>query len=144
MFGGPSSTNIGELVIFLVGLTFLLAGFWLFFRTLAFLGVAKQTTGNVVDVEERVSEDPDTVGRVQEYYYAIIEFTTADGATVRAKSQIGHGRPPRIGDTVSILYDPRRPEDIREATFTGTWLFPSLTIGIGGLATLIGVLLLLS
>ncbi|MFQ3664373.1 MAG: DUF3592 domain-containing protein [Chloroflexaceae bacterium] len=135
MFSSSSSTNVVELLTLLLGMTFLLAGLWLLFQTLAFLSSARQTIAMVVELERSLDEDT---------YYPIVEFTTADGVTLRAKIPIASKPPRQIGDMVPILYNSRQPEDIRENTFMGMWVFPSLTIGAGVLITLIGVLLVLT
>ena len=50
-------------------------------------------------------------------YRPTIEFTTADGTQVTATSPFGaNPRPGHVGDTVTMLYDPRNPQRVRVET----------------------------
>ena len=43
-----------------------------------------------------------------------VEFTTADGTPVLATSHIGtNPRPGKVGQTVTVMYDPRNPQRVR-------------------------------
>ena len=44
-----------------------------------------------------------------------VRFQTADGRTVEFQNNIGTNSPPRVGDEVTVLYDPGRPEDAKVA-----------------------------
>ena len=47
-------------------------------------------------------------------YAPTVEFTTADGTTVRATPRIGtNPQQGRVGDTVTVFYDPRNPQKVR-------------------------------
>ena len=45
--------------------------------------------------------------------YPSVRFQTADGRTIEFQSKIGSNAPPRVGDEVTVHYDPERPEDAR-------------------------------
>jgi len=40
-----------------------------------------------------------------------VRFQTADGGTVELQNKLGTNVPPRVGDVVTVFYDPARPED---------------------------------
>lgn len=48
-------------------------------------------------------------------FYPSVRFQTADGRTVEFQSKLGSNAPPRVGDEVTVLYDPQRPEEARVA-----------------------------
>ena len=42
-----------------------------------------------------------------------VRFQTADGRTVEFHNKLGTNAPPRVGEEVTVLYDPERPEDAK-------------------------------
>jgi hypothetical protein len=44
-----------------------------------------------------------------------LRFQTADGRTVEFQNKLGTNAPPRVGDEVTVFYDPARPEDAKVA-----------------------------
>ena len=44
-----------------------------------------------------------------------VRFQTADGKTVEFQNEVGTNAPPRVGDEVTVIYDPERPEDAKVA-----------------------------
>ena len=44
-----------------------------------------------------------------------VRFQTADGRTVEFQNKLGTNAPPRVGDEVTVFYDPWRPEDAKIA-----------------------------
>jgi hypothetical protein len=78
----------------------------------------KRTTGSVVDLQYQHDMNSGT-------YRPVLEFRTADGATVRAEASEGGNPPPaRVGDQVPVLYDPGNPSVAEIDTFMGrgTWI----------------------
>ena len=64
----------------------------------------QRTGGEVVDVNSRYSSDSDGSGYT---YYAEVAFEDAKGKRVRFEDSVGASRPlHKIGDRVSVLYDP--------------------------------------
>ena len=47
--------------------------------------------------------------------YPSVRYQTADGRTVEFQNKLGTNAPPRVGDEVTVFYDPARPEDARVA-----------------------------
>lgn len=48
-------------------------------------------------------------------FYPSVRFRTADGRTVEFQNDLGTNAPPRVGDEVTVIYDPARPEEARVA-----------------------------
>ena len=77
-------------------------------------------------------------------YYPVIRFTTINGATVSMKSKTGRGgNPYRVGQTISVLYDPAHPKNMKIDTLWSRWimvvvpaLFALVLLGMGGAALL--------
>ena len=42
-----------------------------------------------------------------------VRFQTADGRTVEFQNGVGSNAPPKVGEGVTIYYDPERPEDAK-------------------------------
>ncbi len=53
--------------------------------------------------------------RVDVLFYPSVRFQTADGRTVEFQNKIGTNVPPGVGDEVTIIYDPARPEEAKVA-----------------------------
>ena len=54
----------------------------------------------------------DLSGRV---FFPSVRFQTADGRTVEFENKLGTNAPPRVGERVTVLYDPERPEEAKVA-----------------------------
>ncbi len=121
-----------------VGVAILLFGLRLRQEKTAFLQGAERATGVVVEIVAERQQDGDTL------FYPVVEFTTAEGQTVRFKSR--EGRWPsgyRVGERVSLLYDRALPQN--------AVLEPSLglradliVLALGGFFLLVGLFGLLS
>jgi hypothetical protein len=112
------------------GLIFLAVGLIIRASARGFRGAA-QAQGTIVGFDSRV---PGTIrgpggfglaGSVfpgnDMVYMPTVEFTTADGTPVRATTHIGtNPRPGRVGDTVTVLYDPRNPQRVRVSSVKRT------------------------
>jgi hypothetical protein len=42
-----------------------------------------------------------------------VRFQTADGRTLEFQSEVGSNAPPKVGEEVTVYYDPERPEDAK-------------------------------
>ena len=73
--------------------------------------------------EARPGEELSTVGVVishssgpsydRRVVYPSVRYQTADGRTIEFQSKLGSNAPPRVGNQVTVFYDPERPEDAR-------------------------------
>jgi hypothetical protein len=95
--------------------------------------------GRVVEIlhrREYVSEQ-DRV--VQDYYFPIVEYVSADGRRHTVHMTEGSSAPAHeVGDEVTVRYNPDRPLDARIQSFGSSalmWIWPGIT-GILGLAFL--------
>jgi hypothetical protein len=137
------------------GLIFLLVGLLIRTSARGFRGAAR-ARGTIVGFDTRTPgmiNVPATgfrfggpSGNTQMVSMPTVEFTTADGTAVRATSHIGTSpRPGRVGDEVTVLYDPRNPHKVRvqsgKATFT--CLEVAFMLFGGGLAAL-GIVILIA
>lgn len=48
-------------------------------------------------------------------FFPSVRFQTSDGRTVEFHNKIGSNAPPKVGDEVTVIYDPERPEEARVA-----------------------------
>lgn len=79
-------------------------------------------------------------------YMPTVEFTTADGTPVRATSHIGtNPRPGKVGQTVTVMYDPRNPQRVRVGSVkrTAGCLEMAFLVFGGGVAAL-GIVILIA
>ncbi len=124
-----------ELLLLLISLALLAVSSAMYLRAWAFVSAARRTTGNVIAL---------TPDEEEEVFFPVVEFTADDGVTRRVRGKVGR-KPPahKVGDTVSILYHPQRPDDMRINTFGELWLPSLIALGASGLFTLICVLLVI-
>src|ERR671910_1113911 len=64
-----------------------------------------------------------------------VRFQTADGRTVGFQNGVGSNAPPKVGEEVTVYYDPERPEDAKVSL--GSTFRPNLKL----LAVVFGVFL---
>ena len=60
-----------------------------------------------------------------------VRFQTADGRTVEFQNGIGTNAPPRVGDEVTVIYDPARPEDAKVALSDTFRINPKVFLAVG-------------
>lgn len=64
-------------------------------------------------------------------YLPVVRFRLPDGESMEVKD-LGAGAPDfSTGDSVTVLYFPENPEDIRLDTFERLWLVPIIAVGFG-------------
>jgi len=66
-------------------------------------------------------------------YFPSVRFQTADGRTIELQNKIGTNAPPRVGDEVTILYDPARPEEAEVALGSMFRFDPKALLVVGGI-----------
>jgi hypothetical protein len=121
--------------IFLIAGVGLLVGcFFAFSRTKRFLASAQEARAEVIGMQERIGNN-----HRDRVYYPVLRYRTQKGATQEVVSSVGSS-PPRHkeGDSVVILYDPAKPNDVRIHSFFNVWIFP-LVLGVtGGIFVAVG------
>jgi len=112
-----------------------IAGYW-YAKTDTFLAQAFKTEATVVDVEKSTSDD----GAM---YYPVFSFSDKNGNRHRIHSKMGSYPPAyKIGDTVTIFYDPQIPEKTKLDSFVSLWLGPVILGVLGFIPVFIGALIL--
>jgi Protein of unknown function (DUF3592) len=140
------------------GLIFLLVGVVIRTTSRGFRGAAR-AQGTIVAFDPRVPGSIRTSGGRLRFgmpwgfqgdagmvYMPTVEFTTADGTSVKATSHIGtNPRPGKVGDRVTVFYDPRNPERVRvqSGKATMTCMETAFMLFGGGVAAL-GILILIA
>ncbi|MBO0884632.1 MAG: DUF3592 domain-containing protein, partial [Mycobacterium sp.] len=124
------------------GMLFVLVGLIIWKGWSGFRGAAR-AQGTIVAFDAR---DPGTVDTHGIVYMPTVDFVTADGTPVRATSTIGtNPRPGRVGDTVTVLYDPGNPRKVRvqsgQATFT---CLVAAFLLAGGAVAALGIMILIA
>jgi hypothetical protein len=127
-----------SIVLLPVGSLLVLLGFLIYRRIARFRRRAVSTDGVITDFKTGQDSDGDTV------YYPIFRFRTDSGQEYTICSETGSNPPGfKKGASVGVLYDPDKPTDARLDTFMQLWLGPLILFALGGVSTLVGVVLLL-
>jgi hypothetical protein len=104
----------------------------------------ERAPGRVVEIVERREYVNEEDRIVQDYYYPVVEYVSADGGPHTVHMTEGSSVPQyEVGDQVTVLYNPERPLDARIeslGSFALMWIWPGIT-GILGLAFLGAVLI---
>jgi hypothetical protein len=119
------------------GLLLLMAVAWLIVAGVCyplanrFASRAVRCQGTVVQMNSRTSDNGNTT------YYPVFTYTDSAG-TLRTSTSASSSNPPQhsVGDKISLLYDPKDPQDVRTNSFVSLWLLPTIFAGIGGIITL--------
>jgi Protein of unknown function (DUF3592) len=90
------------------------------------------TESKAVDVVTGHTSRP-THDRAGVLLFPSVRFQTADGTTVEFQNNIGTNSPPRVGDEVTVLYDPERPEDARVALASTFRINPKALLVVGAI-----------
>jgi hypothetical protein len=94
-------------------------------------------SGKVVEIIQRREYVNEQDRVVQDYYYPVVEFASADGRRHSVQMTEGSSSPSQeVGDEVTVLYNPSHPLDARIKSFGSyalMWILPGIT-GILGLA----------
>ena len=85
-----------------------------------------QTKGIVIDHKSRSSAGSGTY-----LLFPVVRFETQDGKTVEFEAGLGTNVPPQVGEEVTVIYDPLRPQEAR-VTIGSTLRFrPKLLVVVG-------------
>jgi hypothetical protein len=129
--GKPQKQSIGAgVLILLFGAIFAGVGGYFASKSLSFSHDSARTEGTVV----RHERSGDKGSRVP-----IIQYTV-DGNTHEVRGDISSGSPPSLKSKLNILYKTADPSQAQIDSFVQRWLFPLIFGGIGGLVTLVGLI----
>lgn len=124
------------LLVVVVGAVLTVGGILELSRVLGIRRHGLRTEGTVVDVEERVEGTSESARLAS---YPVVEFTTAEGRTIRFTSRLSLPIAIEVGKAVPVRYRSDDPERAVIDTFMRTWAVPvtlllgpptALTIGI--------------
>ena len=97
----------------------------------------ESTPGLIVEIIERREYVNEQDRVVQDYYYPVVEFVSADGRSHTVQMNEGSSAPQHeVGEEVTMLYNPERPLEARIKSLGSSallWVLPGIT-GIMGLA----------
>jgi hypothetical protein len=124
----------------LVGAIFLYKGISSLRSTRRFVAGAAQAPGVVVAHEKRWHRKPG--GGRQRLAHPVVRFEKPGGETVRFESEIGGSLVPKVGQEVTVLYDPKDPDGAKIKAPLMLWAVPSVFTVLGGVFCLFGLLTL--
>jgi hypothetical protein len=111
-------------------------------RTRRFVAASASATGTVTDSVGRWYSDPGDDPGVSRLSHPVVRFVTGDGRTVEFESQVGSNLSPRVGQEVTVLYDPLNPKEARIRSLMMLWALPSIFTVLGVLLLVPDVLML--
>lgn len=103
-----------------IGVGMLVGSFFIFSNTTGFIRRAAQAEGKVIDLER--SRSSSSSGSRSSTYRPVVEFTTATGKRIEFTSSVGSSPPShRVGEPVTVLYNPADPQSARIKSFFQLW-----------------------
>jgi Protein of unknown function (DUF3592) len=110
---------------------FLTVSFFLYLHTQKFIQSANRTQGIITQLIEKKDHDTDSL------YYPVCTFQDSRGNQHQIYSSMGSYPPSyKIGDKISVLYQPNNPEKAMIDNFSEKWFLSAMFAG-GGLMDLI-------
>lgn len=91
-----------------------------------------RTVGIVTDHTSRRSHGG-TDYRTTLLFFPSVRFQTQDGKTMEFENKIGSNAPPKVGDEVTVIYDPARPEEAKVALGSIFKIDPKALLVVGGI-----------
>jgi hypothetical protein len=128
-FGIPKSAKdwnrFAKAMMWLCGV-FILLGMVFAVRTALFLGTAQPTTGTIVELIERKSDDGDIL------FAPVYTFVDTTGRTNRVISSSASYPPVGlVGDQIPVLFNPKNPSRAELDRFFDLWGFTAIGGGLG-------------
>jgi hypothetical protein len=125
-----------------IGAVFAVRGYGGLRKTRRFVHASASAAGTVTDSVSRWHRDPGDAPGVSRLSYPVVRFVTTDGRTFEFESQVGSNLAPRVGQQVTVLYDPLNPKEAKIKSFTMLWALPLAFTVLGVLLLFPGVLML--
>jgi uncharacterized protein DUF3592 len=124
-------------VFLAIGLAFSGVALWAVRDTQSFVAKATMVSGVVVSLEYRRDTSSSSNGGV---YYPVVKYKTATGEERTLRSNTGTSPPSyRVGEVVSVFYDPGNPFDARIKGIFSLWLLAIIFGILGCVFSLIGL-----
>jgi hypothetical protein len=128
-FGIPKSAKdwnrFAKAMMWLCG-AFIVLGLVFAVRTALFLRTAQPTTGIIIELIERESDDGNTL------FAPVYTFVDTTGRTNRVSSSSASYPPVGlVGDKIAVLFDPEDPSRVELDRFFDLWGFTAIVEGLG-------------
>jgi len=118
----------------IIGIGLLAGSLFIFGNTQELIKKSNSTTGVVIELIQERSI------RGGSKYHPLISFETQKGESIQFTLPYGSSPPEyRVGENVTVLYDPNNPYNARIYTFFGLWQDVIFSFGIGALFFGIGL-----
>jgi hypothetical protein len=91
----------------------------------------RRTVGVVTSHTSRRSHGMDN--HTSLLFFPSVRFQTADGRSVEFHNEVGSNAPPKVGDQVTVIYDPERPEEARVALGSMWRVDPKALLVVGAI-----------
>jgi hypothetical protein len=105
----------------LVGICMLLVSYFIYSETKSFIAGASEGNGKVIDLV-----------RSDGTYHPVVEFTSSTGKRIEITSSVGSHPPSyRVGESVTVLYDPSNPHNAQLSGFMDLWFGFLVLVGLG-------------
>src|SRR3712207_1020993 len=129
-------------VLTAVGVVFAVRGFQGLRSTRRFVASSASATGTVTDSVGRwyrtIGDEPG----FSRLSHPVVRFITGDGRTVEFESQAGSNLAPKVGQQVTVIYDPTNPKEARINSFMMLWALPLAFTVLGAFLLVPGLLML--
>jgi hypothetical protein len=126
-----------------IGAVFAVHGFRGLQKTRQFVAASASATGTVTDSVGRWYSEPGDDPGVSKLSHPVVRIVTGDGRTVEFESEVGSNLAPKVGQEITVLYDPLNPQEARIKSFMMVWGIPSVFAILEGFLLVPGVLMLL-
>lgn len=119
------SEGLAFFIPFLIGSVFLIIGGVEIINITKLMLVSEEAEGTVVYMNAYSDSDGVT-------YSPDVKFTTRYGEVIRFTDDLSTNPADfKVGDTVTVIYDPMHPQNVRIKTFVRLWLFPGIFVLVG-------------
>jgi hypothetical protein len=113
------------------------------YSAVARISKEESASGRVVEIIERREYVNEQDRIIQDYYFPVVEYISADGRPHTVHMTEGSSVPSHeVGDEVTVLYDPEHPLDARIkslGSYALMWILPGITaiLGLGFLGAVL-------
>jgi hypothetical protein len=132
--------NIISGVFTTVGVGMLVGSFFIFSNTRGFIARASETQGRVIALDRSHSSSSSSSRSSSSTYKPVVEFNAATGKRIEFISSVGTNPPSyRVGESVTVLYNPADPYSARIKSFFSLWFAFLIVSFLGFVFTIIGL-----
>lgn len=126
-----------------IGAVFAVQGIRGIRKTRQFVAASASATGTVTDSVGRWYSDPGDDPGVSRLSHPVVRFVTGNGRTIEFESGVGSNLGPKVGQEVTVLYNPTNPKEAKIKSFMMLWALPSIFAVLGAFLLIPGLLMLL-